>query len=277
MVSPTAPPTPTLSPARTPTRIPTPRLARKPNSAADGRACAVANACCEAAGGPASRRSVVRRILHQPRSERNAGAGPLRCRNRLRLGPGLARSRLPADHFSARGRATVSLPAGLWRFHATTDDGVRVYVDGLPIIDQWHTTASVTYNTSATLSGGNHSLRVECSMTTRGRRAFTCGGSRMMVRRPIPRTRAPGGAITSAIPISPARLPSGAMIRPFTLTGVRADREAASGATISRCAGPARTSFTGGRYLFKVNSDDGVCRGSTGSRSSTSCTISLGR
>ena len=61
--------------------------------AADRGACAVANACCEAAGGPASRRSVVRRILHQPRSVRNAGAGPLRCRNRFRLGPGLARSR----------------------------------------------------------------------------------------------------------------------------------------------------------------------------------------
>ena len=42
-----------------------------------------------------------------------------------------------------------------------SDDGVRVVVDGLPIIDQWHTTAPVTYNTSAALSGGNHNLRVD--------------------------------------------------------------------------------------------------------------------
>ena len=68
---------------------------------------------------------------------------------------------LPVDHFSARWTRSVSLPAGRWRFHAASDDGVRVVVDGLPIIDQWHTTAAVTYNTSAALSGGNHNLRVD--------------------------------------------------------------------------------------------------------------------
>jgi hypothetical protein len=68
---------------------------------------------------------------------------------------------LPVDHFSIRWTRPVSFAAGQWRFHATTDDGVRVYVDGLPIIDQWHTTASVTYNTSLALSAGNHYLRVD--------------------------------------------------------------------------------------------------------------------
>jgi hypothetical protein len=68
---------------------------------------------------------------------------------------------VPTDHFSARWTRSVSLAEGRWRFHATADDGVRVYVDGFPIIDQWHTTASVTYNTSAPLSGGNHELRLD--------------------------------------------------------------------------------------------------------------------
>jgi hypothetical protein len=68
---------------------------------------------------------------------------------------------LPPDHFSARWTRTASLAAGQWRFHATADDGVRVYVDGLPIIDQWHPTATVTYNTSLALSGGNHELRLD--------------------------------------------------------------------------------------------------------------------
>ena len=68
---------------------------------------------------------------------------------------------LPVDHFSVRWTRSVSLPAGRWRFHTTSDDGVRAYVDGLPVIDQWHTTASITYNSSVPLSGGNHDLRVD--------------------------------------------------------------------------------------------------------------------
>ena len=68
---------------------------------------------------------------------------------------------LPVDHFSARWTRSVSLPAGRWRFHAASDDGVRVVVDGLPIIDQWHIAAAVTYNTRVALSGGTHTLRVD--------------------------------------------------------------------------------------------------------------------
>jgi len=68
---------------------------------------------------------------------------------------------IPVDHFSARWTRSVSIPAGRWRFHATSDDGVRVYVDGLPIIDRWKTPGSVVANTSAALSGGNHNLRVD--------------------------------------------------------------------------------------------------------------------
>ncbi len=76
-------------------------------------------------------------------------------------GAGAPDPSLPADHFSVRWTRAVSFGAGQWRFHATSDDGVRVYVDGLPIIDQWHTTASVTYNTSLALAAGNHALRVD--------------------------------------------------------------------------------------------------------------------
>lgn len=68
---------------------------------------------------------------------------------------------LPADRFSARWTRTVSLGAGRYRFHATVDDGVRVYVDGLPIIDRWQPSGAVTYNTNVALSGGTHFLRVD--------------------------------------------------------------------------------------------------------------------
>ena len=68
---------------------------------------------------------------------------------------------VPADRFSARWTRSVSLPAGRYRFHATSDDGVRVYVDGLPIIDRWKAQGSVVANSNVALSGGNHNLRVD--------------------------------------------------------------------------------------------------------------------
>ncbi len=80
---------------------------------------------------------------------------------RFDWGAGSPDPSLPVDHFSVRWTRPVSIGAGQWRFHATTDDGVRVYVDGLPVIDQWHTTGPVTYNTSLPLVAGNHYLRVD--------------------------------------------------------------------------------------------------------------------
>jgi len=68
---------------------------------------------------------------------------------------------IPANHFSVRWTQAASFTAGQWRFQATADDGVRVYVDGIPIIDQWQDTAPVTYTTSIVLSSGNHDLRVD--------------------------------------------------------------------------------------------------------------------
>ncbi len=68
---------------------------------------------------------------------------------------------IPTDHFSVRWTRQVNLPSGAWRFNATADDGVRVYVDGWPVIDRWLTSGPVTYSTTASLTGGFHELRVD--------------------------------------------------------------------------------------------------------------------
>ncbi|MFQ5749950.1 MAG: NosD domain-containing protein, partial [Planctomycetota bacterium] len=44
---------------------------------------------------------------------------------------------LPADHFGTLARAEVAFPAGKWRLITTSDDGVRVWVDGKRVIDNW--------------------------------------------------------------------------------------------------------------------------------------------
>ena len=69
--------------------------------------------------------------------------------------------RLAADHFSVRWTRNVDFPAGEFRFSATVDDGIRVYVDGETIIDQWRVTAPITYTSSISLAAGTHALKVE--------------------------------------------------------------------------------------------------------------------
>ena len=144
--TPTVPPTPAPSPTRAPTRAPT-RRPSTPTSAPSPV--------------PAPGAAWQGEYFANP----DLNGTPVLVRGdgdvNFDWGLGSPDPSVPADHFSARWTRSVSLAEGRWRFHATADDGVRLYVDGLPIIDQWHTTGSVTYNTSLALSGGNHLLRLE--------------------------------------------------------------------------------------------------------------------
>jgi PA14 domain len=70
-------------------------------------------------------------------------------------------SGIPSDHFSVRWTRAVYLPAGEWRFNVTVDDGVRLWVDGQLLIDQWHISAPVTYSGNISLGSGDHNVRVE--------------------------------------------------------------------------------------------------------------------
>jgi hypothetical protein len=45
---------------------------------------------------------------------------------------------IPNDQFSARWVRTLSFPAGTYRFHASSDDGIRLWVDNLLLIDAWY-------------------------------------------------------------------------------------------------------------------------------------------
>lgn len=70
---------------------------------------------------------------------------------------------IPADNFSARWTKTVNFPtSGSWTFKVGADDGVRMWIDVTPIIDQWHTGAYQVYEvTIDQLTAGNHDLKVE--------------------------------------------------------------------------------------------------------------------
>jgi hypothetical protein len=69
---------------------------------------------------------------------------------------------LPVDQFSVRWIGTFNFEGGDYRFNAVTDDGIRVYIDGILILDRWQNGYydNVT-NTFRSLGAGNHQIVVE--------------------------------------------------------------------------------------------------------------------
>jgi hypothetical protein len=78
----------------------------------------------------------------------------------LNWGTGSPHAAVPADYFSARFERTLDLAQGYYTFIAQADDGVRVYVDGEIVIDEWHGASGQTYAAGRWLSG-RHQLRIE--------------------------------------------------------------------------------------------------------------------
>ncbi|MFW6097851.1 MAG: PA14 domain-containing protein, partial [Chloroflexota bacterium] len=76
-------------------------------------------------------------------------------------GYGSPASQVHHDGFSARWIRTVNFSAGTYRFSASMDDGMRVWVDDVLIIDSWKDGAMRTIAANRTLSGGDHRIRVQ--------------------------------------------------------------------------------------------------------------------
>ncbi|MGQ9903146.1 MAG: PA14 domain-containing protein, partial [Anaerolineae bacterium] len=69
--------------------------------------------------------------------------------------------RLNADGFSARWTRRLYFDAGLYRFTVRVDDGARVFVNGVMVIDEWRDGSAREVSTDLTLSAGDHDLRIE--------------------------------------------------------------------------------------------------------------------
>ncbi len=76
-------------------------------------------------------------------------------------GDGIPASGMPADQFSARWTAGVGLQEGIYRFYARSDDGVRLWVDDVAVIDEWRDSGATTYSGETYLTSGQHTVRVE--------------------------------------------------------------------------------------------------------------------
>ncbi|PAP77125.1 ThuA domain-containing protein [Rubrivirga marina] len=69
---------------------------------------------------------------------------------------------LPTNGFSVRWRGLLSVPAdGRYRFTTATDDGARLWVDGVLVVDAWEDTGLRRASGSATLPAGDVPIRLE--------------------------------------------------------------------------------------------------------------------
>jgi hypothetical protein len=76
-------------------------------------------------------------------------------------GTGSPDASVVSDGFSARWMRYVDVPAGVYRFTATSDDGMRVYVDNDLIINEWYDHPAKTVSVEKSLSAGHHWIIVE--------------------------------------------------------------------------------------------------------------------
>ena len=76
-------------------------------------------------------------------------------------GDGSPGAGIGSNRFVARWTRTVSFAPGDYEFAVTADDGVRLYVDGVRVIDKWIDQGPTTYRATLPLDGGPHKIVME--------------------------------------------------------------------------------------------------------------------
>ena len=88
-------------------------------------------------------------IQHKPQLNERYGSG----------GPG---GDLPNDHFGTIATTTLTFPPGKWRIRTNSDDGIRVWLDGNVVIDDWTWHAPKEHTHEFTLTEARDvNLRIE--------------------------------------------------------------------------------------------------------------------
>ena len=66
-----------------------------------------------------------------------------------------------ADAFSVRWTRRLILPDGVYRFTATADDGVRLFIDGKRVLDEWRDQPPTSFTRELFLPEGSHRIVME--------------------------------------------------------------------------------------------------------------------
>ena len=76
-------------------------------------------------------------------------------------GEGAPDTSLGVNHFSARWSRTLSFDAGIYRFNIEVDDGFRLFIDGVLVLDEWEEGATRAFTVDVPLSAGSHSVQID--------------------------------------------------------------------------------------------------------------------
>jgi hypothetical protein len=103
----------------------------------------------------------------------NLSGAPALVRNDATInfnwGTGSPGANIPADNFSVRWTRDLTFDSGTYRWQVQVDDGVRLWIDGALLIDEWRPATGV-YTKDVALTAGRHSIRVEYVEFTGGAR-----------------------------------------------------------------------------------------------------------
>ena len=70
-------------------------------------------------------------------------------------------SSIPVDQFSARWIKTDYFAKGNYEFDIKADDGVRLYIDNVKVLDKWFDQPSTNYKIQKYLPQGYHEIKLE--------------------------------------------------------------------------------------------------------------------
>ncbi|MBN1967719.1 MAG: SH3 domain-containing protein, partial [Anaerolineae bacterium] len=76
-------------------------------------------------------------------------------------GTGAPVNGFPSDYFSVRWTTYYTLEAGSYTASVEADDGVRLFVNGTLLIDEWHQASGQPYSKTFTLGAGTHNVVIE--------------------------------------------------------------------------------------------------------------------
>ena len=168
-----------------------------------------------------------------------------------------------ADNFSARYVKNDNFEAGTYEFKVTADDGVRVYIDNVLILDKWIDQAATTYTVSKDITAGMHEVKVEYYEKTGGavlQFGYLKTGS---LPPPPPPTGDyqgyywnAGNGSSPTIPTTAANLVRNDAEINFDWDGVSPDAAINADHFIARWK--ARKTFEAANYRFTMVSDDGI-------------------
>lgn len=74
---------------------------------------------------------------------------------------GAVSEKVGADRFATLATSTVETTAGKWRLSTVSDDGIRVWVDGKLVVEDWTQHGPTPHDVDLDLAAGKHAIRVE--------------------------------------------------------------------------------------------------------------------